>query len=82
MSGSQLQLELPPRPGQDFVVLCPECGPVARIEVEDHDWSAAEKWAYLAHRAHQRALHEAELEHQGVVERARPRAATTERSDP
>lgn len=55
---SQLELFAPASTERPFhfVVVCARCGRAhAAIPVEDGNWNAAEKWAYLAHVAHRNA---------------------------
>lgn len=49
----------PPRPVM-CVVMCPSCGPIAAIPIEGGPgarWDQAEKWGYIAHKAHDKEVH-------------------------
>jgi hypothetical protein len=57
---AQLTLDLGERTLM-FVAMCPECGPVAAVPVEDAAaggrWDIAEKWCYIARKAHDQEVH-------------------------
>lgn len=40
------------------IVMCPECGPVAAVPLDDpDDWNAGVLWGYIALKDHRRDVH-------------------------